>query len=324
MTDWKSKFNGITLIGLVFFFLVPLKSEAQTREPTSYKIKKNEEVYFKKKRAYQKRRELKKRSVKSINKKTKRRFHPDAKTPQRGKWGHKQPRANWSVILGGLSAVRPKYKGSDQYDFSGLPFIDIKYKKIFFLNFREGLGVNVLYAPNFRAGISLNFYGSREAEDSNNLQGLQDIDAGLDAGAFGSVSLGRLSAKLKFRQDISSNHKGLLLSGRLGYRLSLMRKLLTNINIRTTFANDNYMKSYFGITSAQSSSSGLREFKAGSGIKNVSGGANFIYPLDRHWSVISFLDYSRLLNDAASSPLVKDLGSNNQFLLGFGIGYKFN
>ena len=83
------------------------------------------------------------------------------------------------------------------------------------------------------------------------------------------------------------------------------------------------MKSYFGITSAQSSSSGLREFKAGSGIKNVSGGANFIYPLDRHWSVISFIDYSRLLNDAASSPLVKDLGSKNQFLLGLGVGYKF-
>ena len=225
--------------------------------------------------------------------------------------------------MGGLSAVRPKYKGSDQYDFSGLPFIDIKYKKIFFLNFREGLGVNVLYAPNFRAGIALNFYGSRDAEDSNSLQGLQDIDAGIDAGAFGSVSVGRLSAKLKFRQDISSNHKGLLLSGRLGYRLSLVRKLLTNINIRATFANDNYMKSYFGITSAQSSSSGLREFKASNGIKNVSGGANFIYPLDRHWSVISFIDYSRLLNDAANSPLVKDLGSNNQFLLGLGVGYKF-
>ena len=75
--------------------------------------------------------------------------------------------------------------------------------------------------------------------------------------------------------------------------------------------------------SAQSSSSGLREFKASSGIKNVSGGANFIYPLDRHWSVISRNDYSRLLNDAAGSPLVKDLGSKNQFLLGLGVGYKF-
>jgi MipA family protein len=323
MNDWKLKFNGITLIGLVFF-LVPLISDAQTRGSASYKIQKNDKISLKKKRAYQNRRELKKRSVKSINKKTKRRFHQGAKDPQsRGQWGRKQPRSNWSVILGGLSAVRPKYKGSDQYDFSGLPFIDIKYKKIFFLNFREGLGVNVLHAPNFRAGIALNFYGSRDAEDSNSLQGLQDIDAGLDAGAFGSVSIGRLSAKLKLRQDVSSNHNGLLFSGRLGYKLLLIKKLLTNINLRVTFADDNYMKNYFGITSAQSSSSGLREFNAGSGIKNVSGGANFIYLLDRHWSVISFIDYSRLLNDAASSPLVKDLGSNNQFFLGFGVGYKF-
>ncbi len=324
MTYWKSEFNCITLIGLAFFFLVPLKSDAQTSETTSYGIQKNDTVSSKKNRAYQKRRELKKSNVKKSNKKTKRRFNPDYKNPQnRAKWGRKHRRGNWSVILGGISAVRPKYKGSDQYDFSGLPFIDIKYKKISFLNFREGLGVNVLYAPNFRVGIALNFYGSRDAEDSDSLQGLQDIDAGLDAGAFGSVSIGRLSAKLKFRHDISSNHNGLLFSGRLGYRLSLINKLLTNINIRATFANDNYMKNYFGITSAQSSSSGLREFKASSGIKNVSGGANFIYPLDRHWSVISFIDYSRLLSDAANSPLVKDLGSTNQFFLGLGFGYKF-
>ena len=62
-------------------------------------------------------------------------------------------------MLGGLGALKPKYKGSNQYEVSGFPFIDIKYKKIFFLNFREGLGINVLHAPNFRVGATFNFYG---------------------------------------------------------------------------------------------------------------------------------------------------------------------
>ena len=61
-------------------------------------------------------------------------------------------------MLGALGALKPNYKGSNQYEVSGFPFIDIKYKKIFFLNFREGLGINVLHAPNFRVGAAFNFY----------------------------------------------------------------------------------------------------------------------------------------------------------------------
>ena len=64
------------------------------------------------------------------------------------------------------------------------PFIDIKYKRIFFLNFREGLGMNILHVPNFRTGVAFNFYGGR----ADILKGLQDIDTGFDAGAFDSIT----------------------------------------------------------------------------------------------------------------------------------------
>jgi len=65
-------------------------------------------------------------------------------------------------MLGGFSAVRPKYIGSDQYKINGFPLIDIKYKNISFLNFREGLGINLLYAPSFRVGSAFNYYESRD------------------------------------------------------------------------------------------------------------------------------------------------------------------
>ena len=109
----------------------------------------------------------------------------------------KKPQARWSVTLGGLGALRPKYK---QYDFSGLPFIDIKYKRIFFLSFREGLGMNILHAPNFRTGVAFNFYGGRDEDDSDSLKGLQDIDTGFDAGAFGSIT------KVFSKNNISTRH----------------------------------------------------------------------------------------------------------------------
>ena len=226
-------------------------------------------------------------------------------------------------MLGGLGALKPKYKGSNQYEVSGFPFIDIKYKKIFFLNFREGLGINILHAPNFRVGTAFNFYGSRDENDSTYLQGFQDIDAGLDAGVFGSISFGKFSAKLKFRQDISNNHEGHLISGRLVYKAIKSRKLITNFNIKTTYANDNYMKTYFGVTTSQASSSGFKEFNANGGIKDMGAGTSLIYPFNKYWSFITIANYTRLLNDAANSPLVENVGSKNQLWLGLGVAYRF-
>ena len=46
-------------------------------------------------------------------------FHPSTKnTKKRGKWTRKKPKNNWSIIFGGLGAVKPEYKGSSQYHFN--------------------------------------------------------------------------------------------------------------------------------------------------------------------------------------------------------------
>ena len=245
------------------------------------------------------------------------------KKKKRNQRTRKKPKDAWMVMLGGVGALKPNYKGSNQYEVSGFPFIDIKYKKIFFLNFREGLGVNVLHTPNFRVGAAFNFYGSRDKDDSTYLQGFQDVDAGLDAGVFGSISFEKFSAKLKFRQDISNNHEGHLISGRLVYKAIESRKLIANFNIKTTYANDNYMKTYFGVTTSQASSSGFKEFNANGGIKDMGAGTSLIYPFNKYWSFITIANYTRLINDAAKSPLVENAGSKNQFWLGLGVAYRF-
>ena len=312
------------LISLIFSTLSPLESEAETKKLALQKLSSKDSITIKKNYPYKKKRSLKKVRSKKINKKTTQLFQPNVENiGNHGKWVRKKPRGNWSIILGGLSSMRPRYKGSDQYKFNGLPFIDIKYKKSFFLNFRQGLGANIFHTPNFKAGIALNFYGDRDVDDSDSLKGFQSIDSGADAGAFSSISFGNISAKIKFRQDISNNHNGLLISGRIGYKVSLFKKLRTNLNIGTTFANDKYTNTYFGINSTQSIASGLKEYNASSGIKSINTGVNFMYPFDDHWSMLTLLNYSQLLNDAARSPLVKDLGSKNQIWLALGAAYRF-
>ena len=58
--------------------------------------------------------------------------------------------------------------------------------------------------------------------------------------------------------------------------------------------------------------------------KNIlKGGLNFIYPVYKNWTALVFTKYVRLLNNAASRPLVKVVGSKNQLKLGFGVAYRF-
>ena len=149
-------------------------------------------------------------------------------------------------MLGGLGAVQPEYEGAKDSGFGVLPYINVKYKNIFFIDFydgldSDGLGMNVLYAPNFRLGIALNYYEGRD----ENIHSWMYVSGGLDVGVFGSISFGRLSAKLKLRQDISNNHNGRLFSGRLGYRVPWSKKLRVNLNVNTTYADDEYIEIYF-------------------------------------------------------------------------------
>jgi outer membrane scaffolding protein for murein synthesis (MipA/OmpV family) len=233
-------------------------------------------------------------------------FRPSAKSKkERDQWTQNKTKNNWSIMLDGLGAVKPKYKGSSQHEISGYPFIDIKYKRILFLNFREGLGINILHAPNFRVGAAFNFYGSRNEDDSTYLQGFQDVEAGLETGVFGFISSGNFSTRLQFRKDISDNHEGYLFYGRFIYKAVESRKLMVNLNIKTTYASDSYMKTYFGVTTSQASASGLKAFNANGGIKDVGAGTNLIYPFDKYWSLIAIANYTRLLKDAANSPLVE-------------------
>ena len=97
----------------------------------------------------------------------------------------------------------------------------------------------------------------------------------------------------------------------MGYNTSITKKLRVNINIGTIFANKNYMNTCFGISNVQLSASGISQYNAGSSRKYFEGRLNFIYPVYKNWTALVFTKYVRLLNDAASSPLVKVIDSNN-------------
>jgi outer membrane scaffolding protein for murein synthesis (MipA/OmpV family) len=255
-------------------------------------------------------------------------FRPSGSSVEHRGFGRgRPPQADLTITLGGLGLLRPEYEGSDRYEVIGFPLPSVNYKNIFFIGGQQaqgqGAGVNIIRTPFFTMGLGLNFYGDRDEDESPDLMGMGDVDAGLDGSIFAMGRLGPLTARINFRRDLFDNYDGSLVVARLGYGFSVARKARVILNVGTTYADDNFMSTYFSVTDTQSSASGLPEFTADKGFKDISAGANLIYPFYKNWVLLTFASYSRLINDAAKSPLVANVGSENQFRLLFGIGYRF-
>ena len=123
--------------------------------------------------------------------------------------------------------------------------------------------------------------------------------------------------------ELSENHDGTLLIVGAGYSYGQHTDVNWNLKATMTFVNTNYMDTYFGVTSAQSSRSGITAYNTKGGLKDLAINSIISRDFDRHWSLKGVVGYKRLLGDADASPLVDGLGSEHQFQFGVGLAYKF-
>ncbi|MFM2044524.1 MAG: hypothetical protein RLY86_3100 [Pseudomonadota bacterium] len=229
----------------------------------------------------------------------------------------------WSFRLGGGAIVAPDYEGSDDYEIQPVPDVEVTYSDWFFFN-REGLGVNLLTGGPLVAGIAVSPNGGRDQDENSALRGLGDIDATAEGKVFARYTIDRFTLAADLSGDIlGEGHEGMTASLSATYMLMPMDNLLVFVGPTVTWADDDYMQSYFGVTAAQARTSGYRAYSAGSGIKDVGVSMFFVSQVSDHWVMSGLVGYSRLMEDAADSPLVAQQGDRDQYIGGLFLSYQF-
>jgi outer membrane scaffolding protein for murein synthesis (MipA/OmpV family) len=234
----------------------------------------------------------------------------------------------WSVSLGAGAIYLPDYEGSDDYRVNGLPMLGINYRDVISLR-GPSLMVDLFelsgseLAQDLGFGVLTRFDLGREADDNPILRNLVEIDQGALAGVFVSYQLGPVDLELTAMQDATSRYEGTIAQLQAGYAVTFTQRLLARLEISTRWSDDEYTQAYFGITGQEAAASGLREFEAAGGIKDVEAAAFLHYLVTEHWRVSGRLAYRRLLGDAADSPLVEDEGSANQASVALFVSYQF-
>ncbi len=218
----------------------------------------------------------------------------------------------------GLGAgVAPDYEGSD--DSQGIPLLMLTGRYDSGRSFSllgTNLRVNLLPSTTYSIGPVLNYRQGRDDVDNNRVDAMKDIDAAFEAGVYGNVDINSWQLGAELLTDVSSEHDGTLAKISAGYRWKTSEQLSITPKVFTTYADDDYMDTYFGVNADNRGSSGLPDYDADGGLKDV--GFNLIvnYTPWVHWGLTGILSYSALLNDAKDSPLVEDEGNDRQMYFG--------
>ena len=212
---------------------------------------------------------------------------------------------------GGGISVDPAYEGSSTYVLSPWPIIRLKRMTLpggFTIGGKDG-GFSV--KPSFR------LLSARTGKDFPALRGLGRVDDAFELGLGASYTAQYWSVFAQARHGITG-HDGIVGEAGADAILRPMDGLKLTAGPRLSFASKDYMKTYFGVTPAQSATSGLARHVAGAGVKSVGAEVGFRYDMDEDWALEGAASYARLVGDAGKSPITK-AGSKDQFGVRIGI-----
>ena len=238
-----------------------------------------------------------------------------------------------NLTVGAGVGVTPSYEGADEY--RAFPFMPLRYESKWVKVQTIGLGLEFDISPTkvFAAGPMFRFRFARDNDVSDSrVRALPEVGESLELGGFlrsgvplqmvGFDDPAIIFAQTSVRQDVLDGHGGLLVDGSIGVTRPFGERWNAVALGTATYASEKYMSSYFDVTAAGSAASGLAIFDADAGIKDVGLTGILTYKLNEKWSLVGFGNFSRLVGDAASSPVVSQAGSENQFSAGFAINYK--
>jgi outer membrane protein len=236
---------------------------------------------------------------------------------------------DWTIGAGVGAA--PDYEGSE--DYQAVPLWNLRADNLYApKTYAQILGPtlrsNLLAHENVRIGLSGQYVFKRDDVDNNRVDDLESTDDGVMLGVLlgydFDLSQDRMvGVEFDARWDVKDDIGGLFtLRAKYQAPFGQDRWLFVG-GLETTYATDDYMEEFFEIDAANSARSGLDQFDADAGFKDVGLNASLTYKFTDAWSLTGSATYKRLLNDAEDSPVTDDEGSANQFLAGLLVNYRF-
>jgi outer membrane protein len=235
------------------------------------------------------------------------------------------PAQETTVTIGAGAQVYPQYPGADDYGIYPLLTGGLRRagEPMEFGAPDDGFGIGLLGSHSrVDFGPVVRFQNKRRQRDVGADVG--NVPFTVEGGGFVEAWLGD---NFRLRADARrglGGHDGWIGDVGADFVLRDDDSYIFSIGPRLRWSDDRYQDTYFGVTPAVATATGLPAYNPGGGIHAVGAEAGLTYRLGRRWGLFGYAGYDRLVGDAADSPIVRAFGSRDQFSGGLGLFYEFD
>lgn len=242
---------------------------------------------------------------------------------------------DWDASIGLATITLPSYLGDDRNRTLIGPNLSISYKSRFFASTSGGLGYNLINKDGWRAGPIVKYHAGRQQdgdegyfiddENTDDLQGLGDIDGTPELGGFIEFAKGSMKASLEIRQG-TDGHEGAIGDASVQYIGNQVlggRPMFFEIGPKLSVGDSDYLGTFFGVNEQQADASGLSPYEIDGGVLSYGAHGSVVFPMTDHVSLIGFGGMDVLAENIADSPLVATRGSDEQGTAGIVLNVSF-
>ncbi len=239
------------------------------------------------------------------------------------------PESPWRVTLGAGGIYHPDYLGSDEYEIQPFPVLKVEYDNLYVETDGPGVKANVLPHGLFEFGPIVKYGEGRDDVEDDVVDRLPEIDDELWVGLFaGYTEKGIFGDRDSLGVEIeamwaATDDNGSTATLGVTYGLQATQRLQLSIGTSATYADNDYASTYYSIDAAGASASGLSQFSAGDGLRDVGLRVSARYAITRAIGIGAMAGVSRLMDDFADSPIVDERGSATQVFGGMFLTYSF-
>lgn len=232
---------------------------------------------------------------------------------------------SYIVTLNANALMQPTFPGSDRLAVSAFP--SLSYRKVGdpvrFAAPDDGISMSIIDTPTFRVGPVFRFQSGRYLADDQLLFGLKKKNYDIESGIFAEYwPVSFIRARVEVRHGIRHD-SGLVGLVGVDYVQPIGRFILS-VGPRLYLGDKNYTDRWYGIRPGEAALNGrVTAYNPGGGLTATGVTAALTYQWNEQWATTGYVNYKRLVGDAADSPIVTRIGSKDQFTFGAKVSYSF-
>lgn len=218
-----------------------------------------------------------------------------------------------TIALGAGMQRMPSWAGARTSRNAAIPFVDIELPDYgFSLSTDNGLQWDLIRGAHLHGGIDGDYQWGRDHDDLGVLGGkLPTLSPRVTGGGY-------LEWNFTPQWDIGvlathdTQGAGAYLDVYVEWDPPKIGQLDQSLQLRWQAMNGAAMRRFFGVGPASAQAIGTPVWQPGGGSQSADIEYDLFLPTSQHTGIATALEYSRLLGNAAASPLVREYGSRNQ------------